>query len=72
MAGIQIISEMQRSEMIDEIIEHQRDKLSEMDDNDLKKLVIQLRTSAVYQRLIKEAHLAPEPPSWLSGIFGSE
>jgi hypothetical protein len=55
--GFQLISDMSRDQMIDEIIDNQRAIFATVDDDTLKRHLVEFRVTAVKKRLIAEAGL---------------
>lgn len=60
-----IIGEMTKEELIEEILANQRETLESHDIGNLKGLVVNMRLESVKQRLIEEAGLKVTP-----GLFG--
>lgn len=61
-AGIDIIGEMDRQNMIQELIYHQIVLLNDMSDFDLKRHIIHMRMGAYQKRLVEEARLEEDQP----------
>lgn len=64
--GIGIISEMNRNDLIEEIVLAQRTNLAGCDVEQLRRFVVQLRMHAYHKRLMAEAGVDDEP----RGLFG--
>lgn len=65
MTGIQLIGEMNRQALIEEIMAHQQKTFSHMTNDQLKVHVIRLRLSQLEGRLVQEADFDNPPPMML-------
>jgi predicted ABC-type transport system involved in lysophospholipase L1 biosynthesis ATPase subunit len=67
-AGFALIGEMTKEELVDEFLAYQRECMEEMNEDTLKKLVIQKRVHTYTKRLTAEAKMDEEqnPFSWFS------
>lgn len=72
MTGFEIIRDMSKEDMVNEIVEAYRESLSELDEQDLRKRVIFTRVQSYERRLINEADLTPpeEPQGGVGFIIG--
>lgn len=64
--GFGFIKEMDKDELIEEILAHQKMLLEKMEVTQLKATVIDIRVAAVRERLTTEAGITVTP-----GIFGA-
>lgn len=72
MTGFEIIRDMSREDMVNEILEGYRQNLSELDEQELRKRIIFTRVQNYERRLIAESDLTPpeEPPGGVGFIIG--
>jgi len=70
--GFEIIRDMSKEDMVNEILEGYRANLSELDEQELRKRIIFTRVQSYERRLIAEADLTPpeEPPGGVGFIIG--
>lgn len=66
--GFKIIREMTKEEMIEELLQAQREHLEKLGENELKQYIISVRTHQTQHRLMEEADL--EQPRGFLGMFG--
>jgi hypothetical protein len=64
--GLALIGEMNRQDLIEEIILGQRSNLASASVEQLREFVVQLRMHAVRKRLIAEAGITAESFGWFS------
>lgn len=65
--GFSLIGEMSKKDLIEEIVIAQRKVLADRDVADLRAFVVQLRTTAVRERLMAEAGINPHSGYWPIG-----
>lgn len=66
--GFKIIREMTKEEMIEELLQAQREHLEKLGENELKQYIISVRTHQTQHRLMEEADL--DQPRGILGMFG--
>lgn len=67
--GMEIIGQMSRDQLINELIHYQLEQLNELNHNKLKMLVIQMRSNRYQHRLVEEAQLEEQGP--MGFLFGN-
>lgn len=60
--GLNIIKDMSREEIVDELLDHQRSGFMKMEIDNLKHMLVMMRTDEYRARLHKEAGIEPQPP----------
>ena len=68
--GFEIIRDMSREDLIEEILKNAQKLLVKTPTNDLKLNVIHIRMQRIHESFVEEADLDDPPPSILGQLFG--